>query len=75
MHSVQRSTSAGPHRAIGIVYSDWCGKRKERQSVLGPTLPDPTANDGAETRSPCVAISGETTLHRRSRGHERPSGR
>ena len=30
---------------------------------------------GAETRSPCVALSGETTLYHRSRGRERPQGR
>ena len=50
-------------------------KRKERQSVLGPSLSDPTANDGAETRSSCVAVSRKTTLYHRSRGRERPQGR
>ena len=43
-------------------------------SILGPTLPEPTANDGAEARSPSVALSGEITLYHRSRDHEQPQG-
>ena len=31
---------------------------------MGPTLPNPKANDGAETGSPSVATSGKTTDER-----------
>ena len=64
-----------PHREDIIFCSDLCGKRKERQSILGFTLPDPTANDAAEAKSSCVALSGKTPLHHMGSGRERPSGR
>ena len=38
-------------------------------------MPNPSSNDGAETGSPCVAISIKTTLYHKSRGRERPQGR
>ena len=37
-------------------------QRKEKR----PTLPDPTANDGAEARPPSLALSGATTLYHRT---------